>query len=154
MKVSSAHKTLIIIGFLNAIATLGYAYVATYIYKVKKTDCTCASDWRQTVMSVYSSFSVVLGVVVLFMCAKGTYLQFRKRLPYFEPVIGLFTLFYLLTSYSYLGILDARQCQCSKDLIIILVYIIKYLNGLLVTYGVTFIVFTIIAAFVLRIAIK
>lgn len=154
MKLSSAHKTLALVGFLNAVATLGYAYVVTYIYKVKKSNCTCASDWRQTAMSLYSSIAVVLGLSVLFMCANGTYLQFRKRLPYFEPVVGLSTLAYLLVSYSYLGILDERQCQCSKDLIIILVYIIKYLNGLLVTYGISFIVFTVVAALILRLAIK
>lgn len=137
-----------LIGFMNAVATIGYTYVATYVYKVKQDGCVCAEDWRQDFMMFYSACAVVIGVWISYACATGRFVAMVSK-P-LQIAIGIATCVYLYISYSYTGFLQENKCNCSQELHIVLLHVINFLNGLLVTYGITFVIFLCLAALTLK----
>jgi uncharacterized membrane protein YsdA (DUF1294 family) len=136
---------LFVFGLFNAVATLGYAYIATYIIKVKKEKCKCAQDWRQNVMFYLAIAGACNGTWLAYQFAIG-----KTQSTYSKYLFMLVTACYLLIAYSYIDLINTRECSCSKDLHIVFLYLVKFVNSLLLTYGLAFIVFMIGAAFVVH----
>lgn len=140
--------TIAVIGFLNAIATLGYVYVATYVFKVKTEECYCAKDWRQDFILGFSTLAVVFGVWIMYLCATNKYNRVLQ--PWMGNTVFLCSLAFLYVSYTYISVLKEKECSCSKDLHVVLITLLQFLNGLIVSYGITFFIFLVAAAYVIK----
>lgn len=136
------------IGFMNAIATIGYVYVATYVFKVKTEECDCARDWRQNFILGFSTLAVVFGMWIMYLCATNKYNKVLK--PWMGNAVFLCSLVFLYVSYTYISVLKEKECSCSKDLHVILITLLQFLNGLIVSYGITFFIFLVAAAYVIK----
>lgn len=124
------------LAFFNAIASIGYVNIATYVNKVRQDECACAKDWRQEFLFIFSVVFAAISLAYVFVVATGTYDALIRRYPYINMILTVCTAAYILISYAYTQNMKKIGCTCSKEAQVILIYIIHFLNGLLVTYGI------------------
>lgn len=128
------------LGFFNAITCIAYAYLALYINKINTVEsCNCSQNLEQKVLYISAIILAVTKLVWTFMIAKGKYVSN----PVLKTVSVSITAVFIVSSYLYIKKLK-EKCDCSNDMHIIFFYIIQFINGLIVTYGLFVIIFVII----------
>lgn len=124
-----------LIGFLNAIAAIGYVSVATYILKVRQSSCECARDWKQDFISIASVFLGIIAFYIAFICASGHHKAIFSKYPHLNTIVAVASAIYVVISFLYIKYLNKVDCVCSKDIQVILINIMYFVNGILLTYG-------------------
>lgn len=123
-------------GILNAFATVGYVYIATYLSQAKNDDCLCASGRIQDAIMIASIVFGIISFSVTYAIASGNYDKILNRFKYGEELWIFASLIYIVVSFIYTYRLSQEGCTCAEDSHFITMRILFVLIGLLVTYGV------------------
>lgn len=120
-----------LIGFFYLINILFLTAALQWVKNLYTTDCACGRDRRLKYMSMY------LGLAILFNAFGFIAIVFRRNWravfeKYLVPVMGLLTIAYVSTSFSYFVDLQKRDCDCAKDKQEKFMYFISFLQLLIV----------------------
>lgn len=124
------------IGFFNAIAAIGYVYVVIYGLRMAKNECSCAKSWKQDFLYYSSVVLAMASMLVVFVCARGDYGKFLLKYPNVDTVLFITSITYVVIGWLHIRELEKEKCTCSDGLHLIMVYVIKLIIGLLLSYGI------------------
>lgn len=90
------------------IASIAYAFILYYLFKLEKIGCACALDWRRSFIMGF----LVLAIIVMFVpLGKNP----TKLTIIFVTLFTLLAIGNAIITIQYVNYLKKEKCECSKS---------------------------------------
>lgn len=129
MNIEMKKAVLAIVGLFNIIFMLA---ALRWINNLHKYNCTCAEEWRLKYIRIFLMISIVYTVLFL---SQFVFHGIEKFMLVLGPLMSLATVVYSGISLSYFIDLRKRECMCSAGPQARLMYIMSFIQVVLVGMG-------------------
>lgn len=107
----------------SLISIVLFAYLLTFLYKLEKTGCECAKDWRRTFIIGYCIYTILLAAAQFFN------MNYRGITFMLAPISFALSIMFIVFTLQYVHRLKREKCSCSDEMGRAVLYIVAAIDA-------------------------